>query len=198
MSNRVKTMLMSFFDYGLCLFLELLCLVVFSILFKYTWGNILYSVIFCLILFGMLYSRTHRAAKNDMLHKVERPTYEGLIMVLPLAIVNFVVALGFALIQSGLIPVGDIVLETVYSFPENEPRVAMDVLLIEVITPIIRLWFATLMGFMREGTNAVLLFLMPVLNLVAGFLGYIAGKKKFFLSDHIFVAKEKVKEKFNE
>lgn len=198
MSNRAKTMLMSFFDYGVCLFLELLCLIVFSVLFKYSWGNILYSVFFCVVMFGMLYSRTHRAAKNDMLHKVERPTYEGLIMVLPLAILNFVLALGFTLIQTGLIPVGDIVIETVYSFPENEPRVAMDVLLIEVITPIIRVWFAALTGFMRVGTNAALLFIMPVLNLVAGLLGYIAGKKKFFLSDHIFVAKEKVKEKFNE
>lgn len=198
MSNRAKTMLMSFFDYGVCLFLELLCLIVFSVLFKYSWGNILYSVFFCVVMFGMLYSRTHRAAKNDMLHKVERPTYEGLIMVLPLAILNFVLALGFTLIQTGLIPVGDIVIETVYSFPENEPRVAMDVLLIEVITPIIRVWFAALTGFMRAGTNAALLFIMPVLNLVAGLLGYIAGKKKFFLSDHIFVAKEKVKEKFNE
>lgn len=198
MSKRAKNMLMSFFDYGVCLLLELLSLFVFSMLLKYSWGNILYSVFFCLILFGLLYSRTHHAAKNDMLHKVERPTYEGLIMVLPLAIVNFIVALGFALIQCGLIPVGDIVLDTVYSFPENEPRIATDVLLIDVITPIVRVWFAALMGFMREGTNAVLLFLVPVINLAAGFLGYIAGKKKFFLSDHIFVAKEKVKEKFNE
>ena len=45
---------------------------------------------------------------------------------------------------------------------------------------------------------AFLPFIMPILNLLAGFLGYLAGSKKIFLSDYIFVVKEKVKEKFNE
>ncbi len=198
MTNRVKTMLMLFLDYGLCLLLALLCLLGFSMLFKFTWMNILYSVFFCLVLFGLLYSRTHRAAKKDMLHKVERPWYEGLVMALPLAILNLVLALGFALIQSNVIPVRDIVLETSYSFPDNSPRVVTDFLLIDGVIPVIRFWFATLVGFMPESTNAAPLFVMPLLNLAAGLLGYVAGKKKFFLSDHIFIAKEKFKEKFNE
>lgn len=198
MTNRVKTMLWLLFDYALCLFLAFVCMFAFSIILKFTWGNILYSAFFCVVLFGLLYSRTHRAAKNDMLHKVERPWYEGLIMVLPLAILNFVLALGFTLIQTNVVPVRDVVVDTVYSFPDNAPREATNVLLIDVLTPVVRAWFAILVGFMREGTKAALLFVMPVLNLAAGLLGYIAGRKKFFLSDHVFTAKEKVKEKFNE
>ncbi len=198
MTNRVKTMLMLFFDYALCLFLAFVCMFAFSMILKYAWVGLLYSAFFCIVLFGMLYTRTHRAAKKDILHKVERSPYEGLIMVLPLAILNLVLALGFALIQSNVIPVRDLVIDTVYSFPENAPREATDILLIEPITWGIRGWFVVLVGFMREGTNAALLFVMPALNLVAGLLGYIAGQKKFFLSDHVFVAKEKVKEKFNE
>ena len=119
-------------------------------------------------------------------------------MVLPVAILNFVLALGFTLIQTNLIPVRDLVVDTVYSFPDNAPRVATDMLLIDTLIPFVRLWFAPIIGYMRESTPGALLFVVPLINLAGGFLGYIAGKKKLFLSDYIFVAKEKVKEKFNE
>ncbi len=198
MSNRVKTMLLLFCDYLLCLLLQLICLMTFSMLIKFSLGSLLYSVFFCLVLFSMLYSRTHFAAKKDLLKKVKRPIYEGFIMALPLAAFNLLLAVGFSLIQSNLIPVRDIVLDTLYSFPDNAPRVATDVLLIDVLTPWIRAWFGTFLGFMQQGVPAFLPFIMPILNLLAGFLGYLAGSKKIFLSDYIFVVKEKVKEKFNE
>ncbi|MBR7163522.1 MAG: hypothetical protein IKD21_00920 [Clostridia bacterium] len=198
MSNRVKTMLLLFCDYLLCLLLQLICLMTFSMLIKFSFGSLLYSVFFCLVLFSLLYSRTHFAAKKDLLKKVKRPIYEGFIIALPLAAFNLLLAVGFSLIQSNLIPVRDIVLDTIYSFPDNAPRVATDVLLIDVLTPWIRAWFGTFLGFMQRGVPAFLPFIMPILNLLAGFLGYLAGSKKIFLSDYIFVVKEKVKEKFNE
>ena len=199
MNNRIKTMLLLFGDYLICLLLQLLCLLAFSMLLKYQWGNVVYSVFLTFILFGMIYSRTHRAAKRDMLLKTERSMGEGFIMALPLTIFNFLIALAFLLIQSNIIPIRDMVVNTVYSFPENEPRVVTDILLIDYVTPIVRAWFRSLVGFMKSGTtSAPQLFLVPALNLVAGGVGYIAGRKKFFLSDHLFVAKEKVKEKFNE
>ena len=198
MSKRVKTMLMMFLDYGLCLLLSLLTLAVFAMLFKFTWANITFSTLVCLAMFGLVYSRSHRAAKSDMLYKVERSWYEGLMLVLPLAVLNFVLALAFTLIQIDLVPVRDIVVDISYSFPDNAPRVANEILLIDAITPVVRLWFAPIIGYMRESTPGALLFVVPLINLVGGFLGYIAGQKKFFLSDYIFVAKEKVKEKFNE
>ncbi len=198
MKNRKKTSLMLFVDYLICLLLQVLCMMAFAMILKYNWGNAIYSIFFIFINFGMLYARTHRAAKTDRLQKSQRTHFEGVYMALPLAIVNFVFALGFFLIQSNVIPVRDLVVNTVYGFPENEPRVMTEILLIDYITPVVRLWFSAFMGFMQGKTPAGLLFLMPLINLVAGGAGYVAGEKKFFLSEHIFVAKEKVKEKFNE
>ncbi len=199
MTNRVKTMLMTFVDYLLCMVLQLLGLFIFSWLINFSWGYPVYSVIFTLVLFGMLYIRTHKAAKRDLRKKENCPGLsEGIIMVLPLAVLNFLIILLFGLIQYNIIPIRDMVISTVYTFPDNEPRVMTEISLLDTITPFVRIWFGVLVGFMTEKTSALVLLVMPVLTLLAGFLGYLAGKKKFFLSDVLFSAKEKVKEKFNE
>lgn len=198
MTNRKKTSLMLFVDYLICLLLQVICIMAFSMLLKYNWANVVYSIFFICINFGMLYTRTHQAAKKDKLLKTQRTHFEGVYMVLPLAICNLILALGYFLIQSNVIPIRDLVVNTVYSFPENEPRVATDILLIDYITPFFRVWFGAFMGFMQGKTTAGLFFLMPLINLIAGGIGYVAGEKKFFLSEHVFAAKEKVKEKFNE
>ncbi len=199
MTNRKKAMLMMFADYLLCLLLQLFGLFIFAWMLSYSWGYPAYSALFSLILFGLLYSRAHNTAKRDLKQKdLHRTAAEGLILATPLAAFNLLLILLFALIQSNIIPIRDIVMNTVYSFPDNEPRVATDVLLIDYITPFIRIWFGMLIGFMQENTSALLLLLNPVLTLAAGFLGYLAGRRKFYLSDLIFSAKEKVKDKFNE
>ncbi len=199
MSNRVKTMLMTFVDYLLCVVLQLLGMFIFSWLLNFSWGYMAYSLIFALILFGMLYSRTHNAAKRDLRKKENRPGLsEGIMMVLPLAALNLFLILIFGLIQFNVVPVRDLVVSTVYTFPDNEPRIMTEISLYESIVPFIRIWFGVLVGFMSEKTSVLVLLLMPILNLAAGFLGYLAGTKKFFLSDVLFTTKEKVKEKFNE
>ncbi len=199
MSNRGKTILLTFVDHLLCMVLQLFGLFAFSWLLNSVWGSVIYSVVFTLILFGMLYARVHNAAKRDLRKKENCPGLsEGILMVLPLCVFNLFIVLIFGLIQSNIIPIRDIVVNTVYTFPDNEARVMTEVLLYDSIVPFVRIWFGVLVGFMQEETSAWILLLMPILNLLAGFLGYLAGTKKFFLSELLFKAKEKVKEKFNE
>lgn len=199
MSNRKKTMFFLLGDYLFCLVLQLIAMAAFYKIFNYAWGMYAYTIFFLALLFTSIYRRTWRAAKRDLHIKENRPgMHEGLIMVLPLVIINLLIATVYGLIQANVIPIRDIVVNTVYSFPDYEPRIARDVLLLDKITPWVRFWFSSLLAFMRDKTPVAILFILPALNLFAGILGYIAGRKKFFFSEHVFVAKEKVKEKFNE
>ncbi|MBQ2696462.1 MAG: hypothetical protein IJF61_04090 [Clostridia bacterium] len=199
MSNRKKTMLMLFGDYLFCLVLQLIAMVAFYKILDYSWGVYLYTVFFSVLLFTGIYRRTWLAAKRDSHLKENRPGLsEGLILVLPLALFNLLIAALYGLIQANIIPIRDIVINTVYTFPDNAPRVAREVLLLDKITPWVRTWFSSLLAFMQGKTPAAVLFIVPALNLLAGALGYIAGIKKFFFSEHMLAAKEKVKEKFNE
>ncbi|MBR6728865.1 MAG: hypothetical protein IKL80_01790, partial [Clostridia bacterium] len=149
MSIRKKTMLMLFVDYLLSILIQLFGLFVLSWMLDYSWGFCAYSVIFTLVLFGMLYSRVHNAADKALKRKELKPATEGLIMAAPLAIFNLVVILFFALVKSNLLPIGDAVMNTVYTFPDNQPRVETHVLFIEYLTMIIRVWFGFLVGFSR-------------------------------------------------
>ncbi len=199
MKNRTKTALFMFVDYLLCILLQMFGLFVLSWTLQFPWGYPAYSAIFSLILFGLLYSRAHKAAKRDSRLKENQPgMWEGLRMAIPLAVLNLVIILAFALIEYNVVPVRDLVIKTIYRFPDNAPREKLDVLLIDSIIPFIRVWFGALVGFMKENTTTLILFIMPILNLAAGFLGYYAGRKKFFIADYIFRAKEKMKDKFNE
>lgn len=198
MSIRKKTMLMLFVDYLLCLLIQLFGLFVLSWILKYNWGYPVYSIVFCLIFFGMQYSRVHNAADRALKRKELKSVYEGLIMSLPLAICNFVVILIFALMQWNIIPAREVIVTTLYSFPDDAPRVVTHMYLLDYVTSGIRVWFGHLVGFLKTETPAVFLLISPAITLLAGFLGYTAGRKKFYLSDLIYNVQEKAKEKFNE
>jgi len=199
MNIRKKAMLMMFVDYLICLGLQLLGLLIFSWMFRFSWGYLAYSVIFILVLFGLVYSRAHNTAKRDLKHKIVRGPYtEGLLLALPLTAFNLLVIVLFALLQSNIIPIGDNVVKILYSFPENEPRVATEVLLIDRVTPVVRIWFSHLVGFMSEKTSAFTLLISPVVTILGGFFGYYAGTRKFYISEVIAKAQNKVKDKFNE
>ncbi len=199
MTNRKKTMLMLFVDYLLCLLLQMLGVFLFSWVLNFSWGYVVYSIFFCSVLFGMMYVRVHNAAKRDLRNREkEHRATEGLIMAAPVAGFNLLLIVGFVLIRSNIIPLGNVVMSTSYSFPDNAPRVATEVLFIDYLTPFIRFWFSALSGFFGKSTRWAVLLIMPLLNLAAGYLGYLARMKKFFLADKVFNAGEKVKEKFNE
>lgn len=199
MTNRKKTALFMFVDYLICLFLQLIGLFVLSWLLNFSWGYFAYSTLFSLVLFGFMYSRAHNAAKKDIKRKeAKSPFTEGLLMAAPLVIFNLIIIGVYALLEANIIPARDILVKTLYSFPENEPRVATDVFLLDYITPIVRIWFGTLVGFMGSKTSPLCLLISPAITLLGGFLGYFAGSKKFYISDLIVKAQEKIKNKFNE
>ncbi len=198
MSIRKKTMLMLFVDYLLCLLFELFGLILFSWMLQFSWGYPAYSVLFTLILFAMFYSRTHTAAERDRKRKELKPPTEGLKMAAPLVCFNLVVILVYALMQYNVIPVHDVLMNTLYSFPDDVPRVVTKLYLIDYITPIVRVWFGHLVGFMTESTTPLLLLISPLVTLAGAFVGYFAGSKQFYIADVLFKTQEKVKEKFNE
>lgn len=194
-----KDMLMTFVDYFIVLLLSFFGLLVFSWMLEFSWGYTAYSAIFCLILFGMIYSRAWNRAKKDIKQKIEIISVKnGIKMALPLLLFNLLVILLFALIQSNIIPIRDLVLRITYEFPENQPRVEHQIIFLDMLTPYIRIWFAYLVGFMGEITSVLVLLLSPALIFSGGILGYFAGMKKFYISEVILATKEKVKEKFNE
>ncbi len=199
MTIRKKTMLMMFADFGVCLALQLIGLFILSWMFRFSWGYVVYSIIFTLIFFGMIFSRAHNTAKRNLLHKdLTKTKAEGLLLAAPLAIFNTLLIVLFALIQSNIIPLRDLVVNTIYTFPDNAPRIATDVFLIDYIIGFLRIWFGGLIGFMPEKTTPLILLISPASTLLAGFLGYFAGLKKFYLLDMFIVAKKKVVNKFNE
>lgn len=189
-----------YIDYLLLLLLSLLGLLVFSFLLGQRWGNILYSVLFLLVFFGLIYSRAWNTAKKDIkqYNNAEPYWYKGLIMSLPLLAFQLLIIGVYGLISANIIPLRDIVVHTTYAFPDNAVREVVSTTLGEALIPIIRLWFGYLIGFMTDDTPVWLLLLGQLVIPAAGFIGYFAGMKKFFLTDVIVSGGKRVKEKFNE
>ena len=198
MSNRRKTMLMMFTDYIFNILLQILGWVLFAQIPALSFLNPFYSVLMCLLLFSFLYARAYNTAKRDAKTELKRSKAEGLLLAMPLAVLNLLIILLFTLIQSNIIPIRDVVVKTVYSFPDNAPRVATDILLFDYIVIIIRVWFGSLIGFMKAELSPCLLLVTPLLILGAGFLGYYLGCKKIYISELLSSLKKKLADKFNE
>jgi hypothetical protein len=192
-------MWMTFVDYLIVLLLSFFGLMVFSWLLGFSWGYAVYGAVFCLVLFGMIYARGWNAAKKDGKDKTrDAEIVNGIRLIAPLVLFNLIVILLFALVKYNLLPVRDLIVKTVFEFPENQPRIEHQITFYDTLTPYIRVWFSYLVGFMGEATAVSVLLISPVLIAGGGVLGYFAGMKKFYISDVIFKTKEKMKEKFNE
>ncbi|MBR6728752.1 MAG: hypothetical protein IKL80_01200 [Clostridia bacterium] len=199
MQNRTKSSLFMFLDYLLSLLLQFFGLFLFSWVLANDWGTVFYSAIFTLVLFGLIYSRAHKAAIKDVKHKELRPVYtEGLHLAAPLAVFNLIIVVLYALLDAGIIPAKDVLVQTLYSFPDNQPRFATEVFLFDYIVPVVRLWFGSLVGFIGSATPALVLLINPAVILAGGFAGYLAGTKKLYISEKIAEIIQKIKEKFNE
>ena len=197
-----KNSLLMFADYLLVLLLCLFGIMVFSWMLSFSWGYAAYSVIFSLLFFGMIYSRSWKTAKKELKNKERQPRLtDGLLLSLPFAVFNLLIIAFYALVLYDIIPIRDNVMNIVYSFAENEPRVRSEITFISYVTPLVRIWFAPLIGFMQTGgdeTSPLIMLISPVLTVAASVLGYYLGMRKYYLSDNIVKVSEKVKEKFNE
>lgn len=197
-----KNSLFMFLDYLLVLLLCVLGIFIFSWMLEFSWGYLVYSIVFTLVLFGMIYSRAWKTAKKELKNKERKPKLsDGVLLSLPLTIFNLIVIAAFALILYNIIPIRDNVVSIAYSFAENEPRVRSEILLIHTLIPVVRIWFAPLIGFMQvsgNDTSPLILLITPVVTAVASMLGYFLGMRKYYISEGIVNVTEKVKKKFNE
>lgn len=199
MNNRKKTKALTFADYGLTLLLSILCSAFFGGFFEYTWGRLGYSILMSLILFSLLYGRAHKTARTDLLQGQDKLSLTGgLKLVLPLACVSAFFVLVYALLEFGILPGRDMIVKTLYLFPDNAPRVAESVYLLDYLTPIFRIWFAYLAGFLTGKADSLVFLISPVLILLAGFSGYAIGRRKIYISDFVARADKKLRDKFNE
>ncbi len=200
MISDKKCKLMLFADYLIVLVLSLFGLMIFSWLLQYSWGFPLYSVVFTLIYFGMIYSRCWNKAKSDLkYHKEDLRYVRAFRLVLPLTVTLLVLIALFALIQYNIIPIRDLVTSVRYVIEENQPRRAENVVLFSTIVPVMRVLFAFVNGFQPlDSTQTAVFLIAPAVTVAAGFAGYYAGLRKFYLSEVIFKAQQKAKDKFNE
>ena len=188
-------------DYLLVLLLSIFGIFILSWMLDYSWGYWVYSGVFTLIFFALIYSRAWNTAKKELRNKERAPKFsDGFIISLPLLVFTLLITVAFGLIYYNIIPIRNNVIDIVYSFQANEPRVRTEILLIDYLTPIVRLFCAPLIGFMQEAgkTSPIIMLLLPALTVVASMLGYFLGMKKYYISDEIMKVSEKVKEKFNE
>lgn len=196
-----KNSLLMFVDYFLVIIMCMLGIMIFSWLLSFSWGYVAYSVFFSLVFFGMIYSRAWKTAKKELKNKERKPKIsDGFKISLPLTVFNILVIAFFALVLYNIIPIRDNVVNIVYSFAANEPRVRSEILFINYIVPIVRIWFAPLIGFMPQSgnTSPLILLLSPIITVSASLLGYFLGMKKYYISDSIAKVSGKVKDKFNE
>ncbi len=199
MSNRVKTMLWFFLDYGFCILCQLIGVVLLSWAFKFSWAGPVYSIFFCILLICRFYIRGKKAAKKDMWnHDKEPSAYEGLLMVLPIVLVHLAVIIAYELLKANIIPFANVLTETVYSFPVDAQRVVREIFLPEALVPYLRIWFGSVMGFMGSSYKLWLACLVPVMNLVAAFGGYLAALKKFYIADFLLDCWDSIIERFND
>lgn len=200
MISDKKCKLMLFVDYLIALLLSLIGLMLFSWVLKFSWGFPAYSALFTLIFFGMVYSRCWNKAKSDLkYHKEDLRLSRAFRLTLPLVVTLLVLIALFALVFYNIIPIRDLVVNVQYVLEENQPRRAENILLIDVLTPIMRILFAFVNGFQPADNTFVPVFLIaPAAAVAAGFFGYYAGLRKYYLSETILKVQQKAKDKFNE
>ena len=184
MSNRVRTMLLFFVDYLVCIVFQIFGLVFLSWALDFPWVDPVYSILFSLVLFARVYRRGNKAAGRDLRNHEKKPLFfDGLLMVLPLVVFQLVIIFAYRWVQGN--PLGGTVVNVIYSFPDNLPRVAKEITLAESLVPYLRIWFGSVMGFMGQGFSALVALLVPLSHVLAGFFGYLAGLKHFYILDFL-------------
>ncbi|MBR5156996.1 MAG: hypothetical protein IKW59_04425 [Clostridia bacterium] len=200
MMTDKKCILMMFAEFLLTLLISVFGFMLLSWTFDYSWGMPVYSIIFTLVFFAFIYCRMWNKAKSDIKYQKENVSLKHAFkVILPLAAFLAVIVALFGLIKLNIIPVRDIVTDVQYILEENQPRQIHEVLLIDNLNLVMRALFIFLIGFFKSSdTSVLILFVAPAVVVVAGLLGYFAGMRKFYLSDVIAGAQQKVKDKFNE
>lgn len=153
------------------------------------------TIIFLIVLGGFVYSRMWKLSRRNTQRKLGLTIGDFIKFILPLVIFDVVVIAFLWLCKSGIIPLGDIVLKTYYTFPDNAPREIVYVSLFDYVGPVLMVWFSYLVGVASE---MYVLFIAPVVTFVGAIFGYRMGCENKLIQDSYINITEKAKKKFNE
>lgn len=153
------------------------------------------TILMLVVLSGFVYSRMWKLTRKNALYKLGLTVKDAVKFVLPLVIFEVVLIAFYCLCEEGIIPLQDIIVKSYYKFPENAPREFIKVSVFDYIGPVIKVWFAYLVGVASKG---YILFIAPVLTLISAIVGFRFGTDNKQVQEYYINATEKVKKKFNE
>lgn len=195
--NRKKYYFLPFVDNILAILIATLFTMFFGSWFTFRPFGIFVGVILTLVMCGLFYSRMWKLSRKNTRYDLGLTRYDGIKFVLPVAIFSLLLVLFYILADKNIIPLREIVIKTYYTFPENAPRVPVDISYFDYFTMAVRVWFTYSLGLMQK-TNIWVLLVLPFLMVLSGAVGFSLGaKNKEVLNEYLNVA-EKVKKKFNE
>jgi len=193
--NTKKFYFLPFLDNLLAVLITLGVLLLFGSWFYSRAFNTIATIILILITGGLFYSRMWKLSRSNNLRKYGLNVLSSVKFMLPLVIFEVIIIAFYCLCEANIIPLKDIIVKTYYQFPDNLPRVKVDVSLFEYIAAFIKIWFFYLIGITQNG---LVLFLAPVISLIGATLGFYMGKDNKQILEYLYNLTEKAKKKFNE
>ncbi len=195
--KNLKHYLFPFLDYLLAILISLLFTALFGSWFTFRPFAIVFGVIMTLVMCGMIYSRFWKLSRKNVRYNHGLETVDEIRFILPLTIFCAVLILLYILAESNILPFRDIIVKSYYTFPDNLPRVKVDITLFDRFNSLIRFLFIYFLAFMEKTRWYVLIF-APFLIFISAILGIKFGaENKEFINGYVKVT-NKLKDKFNE
>lgn len=195
--KNLKYYLLPFLDYVLSLLICLLFTVFFSSWFTFRPFAIVFGIAMTLTMCGMVYSRFWKLSRKNIRYGYGFKASDEIKFIIPLSVFCLVLVLFYILTENNVIPFRDIIVKTYYTFPDNLPRVKVDVTLFDRFNSVMRIWFMYFLAFMEKTKWYVLIF-APFLTFLSAALGIVLGaENKEVLEGYVKVS-DKIKDKFNE
>lgn len=195
--KNLKHYLFPFLDYFLALIIGFLFTALFGSWFSFRPFAIVFGCITTLIMCGMIYSRFWNLSRKNTRYNHGFSLKDEISFILPLTIFCALMVLIYILAENNIIPFENIVVKSYYTFPDNLPRVKVDITLLDRFNSIIRIIFIYFLAFMKK-THWYVLILAPFLILISALLGIKLGaENKEVLEGYVKIT-DKIKDKFNE
>lgn len=195
--KNLKYYLLPFLDYILSLLICLLFTALFGSWFTFRPFAIIFGIAMTLTMCGMVYSRFWKLSRKNVRYGGGLKTSDEIKFILPLSIFCLVLVLFYILTENNVIPFRNILVKSYYTFPDNLPRVRVDITLFDRFNSVIRLWFMYFLAFMKKTSWAVLIF-APFLTFISAVLGVILGAENKEVLEGYLKVSNKIKDKFNE
>lgn len=192
-----KNYFLPFWDHILAILISLLFIVFFGSWFQSKLFGFIIGFSMTLVMCGLIYSRMWKLSRKNTRYGGDLTLSKIIKYILPLVVFSVLLIFVYALSQTGVLPLKEVILKTYYIFPENLPREPVHVTYFDYLEIATRFWFSYFLGFTRT-PHVLLLFLSPVLMLVSAILGFHFGDKNKVVLDEYIKASNKIKKKFND